>query len=293
MDIWEANSISTAYTPHPCANNAYHSCDGDNCGGTYSADRYSGDCDPDGCDFNSFRQGNKTFYGPGASNTLDTTKVMTVVTQFLTGSDGVLSDIKRFYVQNGKTIGNSESLISGVTGNSITADYCVAQKAAFGDSGSFFNQGGLAQMSKALASPMVLALSLWDDHYANMLWLDSVAFPVDSDPATPGIARGTCATTSGVPADIEASVPNSSVKFSNIKFGPIGSTFNSAGTGGSTTTATAGATTTATRTTTSTASSTTGAAHYAQCGGINWTGATSCVSPYTCTKLNDYFFQCL
>ncbi|TFK74854.1 hypothetical protein BDN72DRAFT_892857 [Pluteus cervinus] len=39
--------------------------------------------------------------------------------------------------------------------------------------------------------------------------------------------------------------------------------------------------------------STGGAAHYAQCGGIGWAGATSCQSPYTCMKSNDYYSQCL
>ncbi|KAF8610293.1 carbohydrate-binding module family 1 protein [Ceratobasidium sp. AG-I] len=32
---------------------------------------------------------------------------------------------------------------------------------------------------------------------------------------------------------------------------------------------------------------------YGQCGGIGWSGATTCVSGATCTKLNDYFYQCL
>ncbi|KAF8607863.1 hypothetical protein BDV93DRAFT_589454 [Ceratobasidium sp. AG-I] len=32
---------------------------------------------------------------------------------------------------------------------------------------------------------------------------------------------------------------------------------------------------------------------YGQCGGINWTGATTCVSGAVCTKLNDYYYQCL
>ncbi|KAG6841068.1 carbohydrate-binding module 1 [Blastosporella zonata] len=32
---------------------------------------------------------------------------------------------------------------------------------------------------------------------------------------------------------------------------------------------------------------------YAQCGGINWTGGTTCVSGSACTYLNDYYFQCL
>ncbi|KAF9015554.1 endoglucanase [Cyathus striatus] len=32
---------------------------------------------------------------------------------------------------------------------------------------------------------------------------------------------------------------------------------------------------------------------YAQCGGIGWNGGTSCVSGAACTKLNDYYSQCL
>ncbi|KAI0398365.1 glycoside hydrolase family 7 protein [Xylariaceae sp. FL0594] len=220
MDIWEANSISTAYTPHPCLNSAYHACTGDDCGGTYSSNRYAGDCDPDGCDFNSYRQGNKTFYGKGL--TIDTTKKITVVTQFLT-SGGKLSEIKRFYVQNGRTIPNSVSTISGVTGNSITPGYCSAQKTAFGDTNIFEQRGGLAQMGDALSKDMVLVMSVWDDHSSNMLWLDST-FP-GTDASKPGYARGSCPTTSGVPADVESQSPNASVIYSNIKFGPIGSTF--------------------------------------------------------------------
>ncbi|KAJ9624845.1 hypothetical protein H2203_004795 [Taxawa tesnikishii (nom. ined.)] len=35
------------------------------------------------------------------------------------------------------------------------------------------------------------------------------------------------------------------------------------------------------------------AAAYAQCGGQGWTGATTCVSGYTCTYSNAYYSQCL
>ncbi|KAI1077123.1 1,4-beta-D-glucan cellobiohydrolase-like protein [Whalleya microplaca] len=220
MDIWEANSISTAYTPHPCSTSEQHSCTGDDCGGTYSSDRYAGDCDPDGCDFNSYRQGNLEFYGEGY--TIDTAQPFTVVTQFLTGDSGALSEIKRFYVQGGTVIPNSESTIDGVPGNSITADYCAAQKVAFGDTDVFAQRGGLEQMGAALESEMVLVMSLWDDHAANMLWLDST-YPVDG--TGPGTARGTCDTGSGVPADVEADAPDATVIYSNIKFGPINSTF--------------------------------------------------------------------
>lgn len=32
---------------------------------------------------------------------------------------------------------------------------------------------------------------------------------------------------------------------------------------------------------------------WGQCGGIGWTGATTCVSGYTCVKSNDYYSQCV
>ncbi|ETS78211.1 putative 1,4-beta-D-glucan cellobiohydrolase B [Pestalotiopsis fici W106-1] len=222
MDIWEANKISTAYTPHPCKNNAQHSCSGDACGGTYSSTRYAGDCDPDGCDFNSYRQGVKDFYGPGM--TVDTGSKFSVVTQFIKGSSGDLESIKRYYVQNGKLIPNSESTISGTSGNEINTAYCSAQKTAFGDTDDFSGKGGLKQMGAALDKGMVLVMSVWDDHYANMLWLDS-SYPLDKDASTPGIARGSCDTTSGVPADVESKQASDQVIYSNIRFGPINSTF--------------------------------------------------------------------
>ncbi|KAJ6488437.1 glycoside hydrolase superfamily [Mycena vulgaris] len=35
------------------------------------------------------------------------------------------------------------------------------------------------------------------------------------------------------------------------------------------------------------------AAHWEQCGGIGWAGATSCVAPFTCQTINAWYFQCL
>jgi hypothetical protein len=40
-------------------------------------------------------------------------------------------------------------------------------------------------MGEALKRGMVLVMSLWDDHEANMSWLDS-NYPTDADPNTPG-----------------------------------------------------------------------------------------------------------
>jgi len=106
MDLWEANLDAAAYTPHPCSVSGQTRCEGKDCGS--GEDRYGGVCDKDGCDFNSMRMGVDSFYGTGM--TVDTSKPVTVVTQFITadGTDaGALSQIKRFYVQGGKVIPNS------------------------------------------------------------------------------------------------------------------------------------------------------------------------------------------
>jgi cellulose 1,4-beta-cellobiosidase len=299
MDIWEANSISAAVTPHSCDTASQTMCLGDACGGTYSTSRYGGTCDPDGCDFNSYRMGDTSFYGPG--KTVNTNSVFTVVTQFITTdgtATGTLKEIKRFYVQNGVTIPNSVSTISGVSGNSITAAFCDAQKTVFGDTNSWNTHGSFASMTTAMKNGMVLVLSLWDDYYANMLWLDST-YPVGSTKL--GAARGTCDSTSGVPATVESTAASSYVIYSNIKVGALNSTFNAAVSSSSTSTKASTlstSTTKASTTSTTSASSSTNtalAAHYAQCGGYPgiYTGPTACVSPYVCTYNNAYYSQCL
>ncbi|KAG8679506.1 Exoglucanase 1, partial [Ceratobasidium sp. 395] len=282
MDVWEANSISTAYTPHPCTSTGQTRCDG--------ASGCSTICDQAGCDFNSFRMGDKTFYGKGY--TVDTSKKITVVTQFITAdgtASGTLSEIRRIYVQDGKVIQNSKTNVSGMSAyDSVSDAFCSAQKTAFADTNTFSQKGGFSKMSKAFDAGMVLVMSIWDDHAASMLWLDS-NYPVSGNPATPGIARGTCATTSGVPSDVETNSPNASVTYSNIRFGDIGSTY----TGSTTTTSASGTTTKTTSAPATTTTSSGTAAHYAQCGGIGYTGPTVCASPYTCKYSSDYYSQCL
>ncbi|KAF9563852.1 cellobiohydrolase I [Agrocybe pediades] len=297
MDIWEANSISTAYTPHPCTVTGPYRCEGAEC--NTPTDRYGGICDPDGCDFNSYRQGDRDFYGPG--KVVDTKKKMTVVTQFITNdgtANGRLVEIRRIYIQDGKVIQNSKTNIPGMDAyDSITDDYCVDQKTAFGDVDSFNLKGGMKGMEDGLRNGMVLSLSIWDDHHSNMLWLDST-YPTDS--TKPGAARGSCATDSGKPSDIESSIPNSSVTFSNIKIGDIGSTFNAGSGGGSSSSSGGGgpSSTSVTRTTT-VASTTTNSAptatqtKWGQCGGQGWTGPTVCAAGSTCTASNQWYSQCL
>jgi len=296
MDIWEANSASTAYTPHVCTP-AAERCLGTDCGD--GADHAKGVCDKDGCDFNSYRMGNTSYYGP--SKIVDTKSKFTVVTQFITAdgtATGTLSEIRRVYVQNGKVIQNSNVNIAGLAAtNSITDAFCSAQKTKFGDTNIFAAKGGLAGMGSAFKTGMVLVMSLWDDHAAQMLWLDS-NYPTAGSASTPGVARGSCATTSGAPTDLETNAGSSSVTFSNIKYGAIGSTYASGTTTGTTTKPATTTTKPVTSSTTTKAGTTTSAvagtvAHYGQCGGLSYTGPKTCAAPYTCVYSNDYFSQCL
>jgi len=225
LDIWEANSQATAYTTHPCEKEGAYRCSGTECGDNDSDERYAGICDKDGCDFNSWRHGNHSFYGRH-DFTLDSTRELTVVTQFITDNgedDGNLVEVKRFYVQDGKVVPNSESSI-GAAGNSLTDDFCVAQKSGFGDTDDHTKKGGLANMGKALDRGMVLVFSIWDDSMANMLWLDAV-YPADGDKKTPGVWRGPCSATSGKPDHVRSHYGDAYVRYTNVKVGPIGSTF--------------------------------------------------------------------
>ncbi|ESZ96488.1 hypothetical protein SBOR_3110 [Sclerotinia borealis F-4128] len=301
FDVWEANSMSQALTPHICTVDEQTSCTGDDCAAN------TGVCDADGCDFNPFRLGNTTFYGSGM--TIDTTKEFTVVTQFITDdgtSTGTLTEIKRFYVQDDVVYEQPSSDVSGVSGNSITDDFCTAQKTAFGDTDYFSKNGGMAAMGKKMAGGMVLVLSIWDDYNVNMLWLDG-DYPTTGDASTPGVSRGSCATTSGVPATIEAASGSAYVTYSSIKYGPIGSTFNAPANSSSPVVAviapsSAAAVPVSTSSSTKSkcskisASSTLKTSVAASTGSValydNCTGGKTC-SEGTCVAQNDYYSQCI
>ncbi|KAG8984630.1 Exoglucanase 1 [Tulasnella sp. JGI-2019a] len=293
MDIWEANSMSAAYTPHPCSGTGLVACSGSTCTST---------CDQAGCDFNSYRWGNTSFYGSG--KTVDTSKPFTVVTQFITNDNtatGTLTEIRRLYIQNGKTIQNSVTNVPGLpTYNSISDPFCAAQKTVTGDTNTFANEGGLKVMGQAFSRGVVLVLSIWDDYSVNMLWLDS-DYPTTASPTAPGVARGSCSTTSGKPADVEANGSSIHVIYSDVRFGDIGSTYTgdpyvapggtvppSSGSSGPT-----GPTGTTTTTTSTSAAPAATQTHYGQCGGIGYSGPTTCASGTTCKYGNDYYSQCL
>jgi cellulose 1,4-beta-cellobiosidase len=228
IDLWEANKISTAFTMHSCStpDNLQYRCTGTDCGDN-GEDRFSGVCDKNGCDIQSYRLKNNKFYGPGPEFQVDSSKPVTVTTQFITddGTDtGKIVEAKQFYTQNGKTIEHPHYTVNGNQHNSITDQFCADWVAETKDGTNFLEKGGMDAVETIFEKGGVLVMSLWDDHYANMLWLDS-KFPIDADCDTnPNSCRGSCSILSGVPADVETSIPNATVHFSGIKYGRIGTT---------------------------------------------------------------------
>lgn len=199
MDIWEANNAATAFAPHPCSVDGVYACRGAEC-------ESEGVCDKNGCGYNNYALGNSTFYGPGLI--VDTSRPFTVVTQF-PATDGILTEIRRLYVQDGKVIQNAPINIEGPEpGDSTTDEFCVATGAT-----AFNRLNGLEGMGSALSRGMVLIFSVWWDTSGFMNWLDS------------GNA-GPCTATEGNPEEIVKVEPSPAVTFSNVKWGEIGSTYS-------------------------------------------------------------------
>merc|ERR1711943_19351 len=222
-----ANKMSMAYTMHSCSPGEQTRCQGVDCGDN-GEDRFSGLCDKNGCDIQPHRLGTHDFFGPGSDFQIDSTKPVTVTTQFITndGTDhGKLTEVRQFYQQDGKTVEHPAYTVNGKQHNTITDDFCADWVATTQDGTNFLEKGGLDAVEKAIDAGVVLVMSLWDDHYANMLWLDSTS---PTDGSQPGSYRGACSVDSGVPADVERDQADATVKFSDIKFGPFGSTTGSA-----------------------------------------------------------------
>ncbi|KAG7395037.1 hypothetical protein PHYBOEH_004364 [Phytophthora boehmeriae] len=224
MDIWESNSMATAYTTHPCSTDGQQRClDSKDCGDTDET-RYTGWCDKPGCDFNPFRLGNKKFYGPGKQFEIDSTRPFTVITQFVTDDNtekGELVEIRRLYKQDDRLIKNPGSTWPTLDKtDSITDTMCNSSKAYFDEEP--YVMGGLAQLGQQMVGGMTLAMSIWVDYGSNMTWLDSYT---GDDPTAPGALRGGCPNPGGDPESVFAESPDATVKFMNIRSGDFGSTY--------------------------------------------------------------------
>ncbi|KAG7386873.1 hypothetical protein PHYPSEUDO_015183 [Phytophthora pseudosyringae] len=225
MDIWEANSMATAYTTHPCSTDGPQRCIADKDCGSTPETHYTGWCDKPGCDFNPFRMGNKKFYGRGKKFDIDTTRPFSVVTQFITDDNtekGELVEIRRLYKQDDRVVGNPASTWPALKGtDSITDAMCNTSKAFFDDHP--YVMGGLAQLGKQMVGGMTLAMSIWVDYGSNMTWLDS--YDSKNDPKVPGVQRGGCPNPGGDPESVFAESPDAALKFMNIRSGDFGSTY--------------------------------------------------------------------
>jgi cellulose 1,4-beta-cellobiosidase len=219
MDLWEANKVATAFTPHPATYPGLHVCMKDEECGSQQGDRFKAPTDRDGCDINAFRMGHRDFYGPGSQFAVNTEQPFKVVTRFH-APNGVLEAIEQFYVQNGQEIHHPNS--PGLGNQNIETDEtCADQKKAFYDRNSFAEKGGMKQMGEALERGMVLVVSMWDDIAVSMNWLDSY---MDCDPSEPGCTRGPCDPADGVPETLREAHPDSAYTVTNLRWGAFGST---------------------------------------------------------------------
>jgi len=277
MDLWEANSMATAYTAHSCAAKNATRCETAlECGDGDA--RYEGLCDKDGCDFQTYRLGNTSFFGPGSSFTLDSSRPFTLVTQFLTADNtdsGDLVEIRRHYKQDGVLIPTPSIFFGAGQGpyDSLSSAFCAAEHDAFASNDTFASRGGMGSMGAALSDGMVLVLSLWDDPLSHMLWLDSTDPPGST---APGAKRGPCATDSGDPAKIEPGSKAYAI-YSNLRWGEIGSTdkiFPPAP-----------------PTPPSPPPPPECAKAWGQCGGKGWTGPTCCPTGQACQG-DEYYKGC-
>ncbi|KAF2843122.1 glycoside hydrolase family 7 protein [Patellaria atrata CBS 101060] len=203
MDIWEANSRSTHLAPHPCNQTGLYECTGEECA-------FEGVCDKNGCGYNPYRVNQTQYYGRDGLK-VDTKKPFTVVTQF-PQKNGKLVAIKRLYIQDGKLIQNAMINVEGLP----KQDYLEDNFCELTGSRRYMDLGATAGMGAALSRGMVLAFSVWWDEGGFMKWLDS------------GEA-GPCTDTEGDPAVIKESQPDTSVTFSQIKWGDIDSTYKVSG----------------------------------------------------------------
>ncbi|KAF8984032.1 glycoside hydrolase, partial [Cyathus striatus] len=87
---------------------------------------------------------------------------------------GNLQEVCYLYIQDGKVIQNSKTTIAGMaTFDSVSEDFCDAQRNSRAVPATLVY---LPIWGKGYSQWMVLVLSVWHGHAANMLWLDS-AYP--------------------------------------------------------------------------------------------------------------------
>lgn len=208
-------------TSHPCKQTGPFLCNGDQCDELEKSG--SGTCARKGCGINPFRLGAPEFYGKGQEHKVDTSRPFTVITRFFTDDNsttGALTEIRRVYIQDGKTIPatynlNTKALnhanisLSGVKfEGALTEGYCSAR-----DFDDHARLGRLKTIGQALGHGLVMVhvLSIWNSERDSMVWLDAGK-------------NGPCQDGEGKPDRIAKKTPDVTVTCSNIGWSDIGST---------------------------------------------------------------------
>merc|ERR1712167_114784 len=92
-------------------------------------------------------------------------------------------------IQDDKKIEHPKYTVNGKKHDTISDQFCADWVADTNDGTNFLEIGGMSSVDKSLENGVVLVMSLWDDHEANMLWLDST-YPINGTAI--GDKRGTC-----------------------------------------------------------------------------------------------------
>ncbi|KAG9399977.1 hypothetical protein AC1031_010897 [Aphanomyces cochlioides] len=247
MDIWEANKFSNAFTPHPCTIDNVFTC---------SNPQECSSCDKGGCGVNPWGTGNHTFYGPGSSFAIDTSRPFTVVTQFITDdntANGNLVQVNRFFVQDGKNVPSPHS-DSYCNQNSVSAAN-GGLKAMYGSCPqdremSWLDAGSYGPCPASPPTVTSASYSMTNIHIGDIGSTTSVVRPPTPSTSTPSNTPST-----SHPSSSPTSNPTSAPTTSKPSSGSVGA--------------------------------------WGQCGGNNYSGPTTCVSGYTCKSYSEWYSQCI
>ncbi|KAK4177407.1 family 7 putative glycoside hydrolase [Triangularia setosa] len=216
--VWNSNAHSYSMSSHICEHDDYDLCNGPYCKpGFVDPEVRPGppECVTFGCEHNPYRMGAKEFYGKG--KLIDTTKNFTVVTRWEEDRQ------YQFFIQDGKKIDVPLPNLEGLPKtNGLGEDMCAVQAEVFSERNSWIERGGWeTHQRQVLNRPMVLVTSIdANDFWAWNIWLDSRL----GDEGIVGAERGPCPQEGNEPLTVQVSNPQAKVVWSNIRFGPIGST---------------------------------------------------------------------
>ncbi|KAJ4161916.1 hypothetical protein BFJ63_vAg13185 [Fusarium oxysporum f. sp. narcissi] len=197
--LWEGNIESTDFSFSPCLPPWYHTCKDEKC---------STRCFAFGCSWNPNGNRQKPFFGPGPTNTIDSTKKFSVVNQwFAQQTPRVIAILKTratYYIQDGKLYRSAPSDYrpNGALFNTMNKGFCKKMASDFKWGKRWRRAGTWWQRGRGNQYMMVPVFSLFRDReYDKIYRLENDGKEFDDLPR------------------------NASVTFSNFRIGTINQTF--------------------------------------------------------------------